>query len=130
MKFIKNLLSALSPTSFLMLVWRSGEFVGIDQIGNKYYRGAPRKGYKHDQRWVIYNGDAQASLVPPEWHGWLHHQTDAVPSTDGVSFRKNWQIGWQPNLTGTDLAYRPPGHQLSGGHRDKATGDYTPWRPE
>ena len=32
-------------------------------------------------------------------------------------------------LTGTDLAYRPPGHTLMGGHRAKATGDYEPWTP-
>jgi NADH:ubiquinone oxidoreductase subunit len=35
-----------------------------------------------------------------------------------------------PNLTGTDRAYRPPGHTLQGGRRDRATGDYEPWTPE
>jgi len=34
-----------------------------------------------------------------------------------------------PNLTGTAEAYRPPGHVLAGGQRDKATGDYEPWKP-
>jgi NADH:ubiquinone oxidoreductase subunit len=33
-------------------------------------------------------------------------------------------------LTGTELAYRPPGHALAGNHRDKATGDYEAWTPE
>ena len=32
-------------------------------------------------------------------------------------------------LTGTALAYRPPGHTLKGGHRAPATGDYEPWTP-
>ena len=32
-------------------------------------------------------------------------------------------------LTGTDQAYRPPGHTLKGGRRAKATGDYEPWTP-
>lgn len=130
MKFIKNLLSALSPVSFLLTVWRKGEYVGVDQVGNKYYRASPRKGYRHDQRWVVYNGAPEASLIPPEWHGWMHHQTDTVPNPESASFRKDWQIPHRPNLTGTDLAYRPPGHQLSGGNRDKATGDYKAWSPE
>jgi NADH:ubiquinone oxidoreductase subunit len=130
MKFIKSLLAALSPASFLLLVWRKGEFVGTDQVGNRYYRAAPRKGYRHDQRWVLYNGEAEASKVPPEWHGWLHHQTDAVPTTDGLSFRKSWQLPWRPNETGTELAYRPPGQALPGTQRAPATGDYNAWRPE
>ncbi len=126
MKIINSLLGVLSPLSFMMLVWRKGEFVGSDQIGNRYYRGNPRKGYRHDRRWVVYKDDPQASSVPPEWHGWLHHQTDVVPSDSGASYRKNWQLPWRPNLTGSSLAYRPPGHA---GQRPKATGDYQPWKP-
>ena len=34
-----------------------------------------------------------------------------------------------PNLTGTNEAYRPPGHVLVGGKRQPATADYEPWRP-
>lgn len=130
MKFIRNLLAVLSPVSFLLTVWRKGEFVGEDQIGNKYYRADPRKGYRHEQRWVLYAGEPAADKVPPEWHGWLHHQTDVVPSANGASYRQAWQLPARPNLTGTDLAYRPPGHQLKGGKRPSATGDYTPWSPE
>mgnify|MGYP000717932058 CR=1 FL=1 len=51
-KLITNLLGALSPMSFLLTVWRKGEYVGEDQIGNRYYRAEPRKGYKREQRWV------------------------------------------------------------------------------
>jgi NADH:ubiquinone oxidoreductase subunit len=36
----------------------------------------------------------------------------------------------RPNLTGTPLAYRPPGHTLKGGHRAPASGDYEAWKPE
>ena len=45
-----------------------GEFVGEDEFGNRYYR---TKGGKIDpalgfeRRWVIYNGVAEASSVPP-----------------------------------------------------------------
>lgn len=130
MKLLKNLLSVLSPVSFLLTVWRRGEFVGEDQVGNRYFRAAPRKGYKREQRWVLYKAEPEASLVPPEWHGWLHHQTDIVPSNNGMSFRKPWQQPHRPNLTGTGMAYRPPGHQTMGGRRPKATGDYQAWKPE
>lgn len=130
MKLFNLLFSVLSPASFLLKVWQRGHFVGEDQAGNRYFRAAPRKGYTHDQRWVVYKAAPEASAVPPEWHGWLHHQTDAVPAADGLSYRKPWQIAYRPNMTGTDLAYRPPGHPLAGGQRAPATGDYQPWTPE
>lgn len=113
-----------------------GELVGTDQFGNRYYR---RKGAKplkrgagresREQRWVLYNGEAEASRVPPEWHGWLHHTINQVPTSAGRK-RYPWQKEHVPNLTGTPLAYRPPGSVLSGGHRAPATGDYEPWQPE
>ena len=62
--------------------WRYGELVGEDEFGNRYYR---TKGGKIDRtlgferRWVIYNGVAEASTVPPTWHGWLHHTVDVPP---------------------------------------------------
>ena len=30
------------------------------------------------RRWVMYAGAPEASLVPPEWHAWLHYTTDAA----------------------------------------------------
>ncbi len=128
---IANLLGVLSPIHihFVTLVTGANR-VGIDTLGNKYYRTKARKGYKHERRWVIYKGQPEASAVPPEWHGWLHHQSDSVPDSSTKSFRRVWQKPHQPNLTGTNQAYRPPGHVLSGGQRDKATGDYEAWKPE
>ena len=104
--------------------------VGADASGNRYYRAKPRRGYKLDRRWVVYKGAPEASRVPPEWHGWLHHQSDAVPSSDTAAPRRVWQKPHVQNLTGTTQAYRPPGHVLSGGQRDKATGDYEAWTPD
>jgi NADH:ubiquinone oxidoreductase subunit len=123
-----KMLGVLSPTymSWFKMTAR-GEQVGEDQLGNVYYRSAPRPGYKRERRWVIYKGEPEASTIPPEWHGWMHHQTDTVPSGEG--FRREWQKPHQPNLTGTKQAYRPPGHILEGGQREKATGDYEAWRP-
>lgn len=127
---IANLLGSLSPVhiSFVTLV-TGAKLVGKDSLGNKYYTAKPRKGYKHERRWVIYKGVPEASSVPSEWHGWLHHQTDALP-TAGESFRRPWQKPHTPNFTGTDQAYRPPGHILKGGQRAAATGDYEAWTPD
>jgi len=78
---------------------------------------------------VLYNGIVEASRVPSQWHGWLHH-TVATPPQPGEEAVQPWQKEHLPNLTGTDLAYRPPGSILRGGQRAKASGDYEPWQPE
>ena len=127
---IVNLLGVLSPIHIHFVTLVTGATaVGTDPYGNKYYRAKPRKGYKRERRWVIYKDEPEASAVPPEWHGWLHHQTDVVPEAN-TGYRRVWQKPHQPNMTGTTQAYRPPGHVLSGGKRDKATGDYEAWKPE
>ncbi len=126
---ILSLFSAQSPAHIWFVTLMSGaKRMGQDSFGNTYYEAGPRKGYKRNRRWVIYKGEADASRVPPEWHGWLHYQNDEAPVGDH-SFRRNWQKPYVPNLTGTDQAYRPPGHILEGGKRDKATGDYQAWTP-
>lgn len=102
--------------------------IGEDGAGNRYYTAKPRPGYKNERRRVIYKGEPEASKVPPEWHGWLHHQSDEIPSEKG-SFRQSWQKPHQQNMTGTKSAYRPPGHILEGNNRDKASGDYESWTP-
>jgi len=122
-------LGVLSPAHInVFTALKRGEKVGEDTLGNIYYRAKPRKGYKRERRWVMYDGAPEASSVPPEWHGWLHHQSNDIPSEE--SFRRPWQKPHQPNMTGTNQAYRPPGHVLEGGERDKATGDYEAWKPE
>lgn len=126
-----SFLGVLSPVHIRFVTLFSGaRRVGTDTLGNVYYTAKPRKGYKRERRWVIYNGVPEASNVPPEWHGWLHHQTDVVPAQAEKSYRRPWQKPHVPNLTGTVQAYRPPGHVLEGGRRDKATGDYEAWKPE
>jgi len=60
--------------------WRAGAFVGSDEFGNRYYR---QKG--GDRRWVIYNGEAEASRIPAAWHGWMHKRTDVPPTEDATS---------------------------------------------
>jgi NADH:ubiquinone oxidoreductase subunit len=125
-----NFLGVLSPAHITLFSWlKARECVGEDAQGNRYYMGKPRKGYQRERRWVMYNGEPEASRVPPEWHGWLHFQTNAIPAKEEHSYRRIWQKPHEPNRTGTNAAYRPPGHLLQGGQRDKATGDYEAWTP-
>jgi NADH:ubiquinone oxidoreductase subunit len=61
-----------------------------------------------ERRWVIYNGYAEASAVPPSWHGWLHHTVDGAADEEALSAAP-WQKPHRPNLTGTCGAHRPAG---------------------
>ncbi len=101
-----------------------GKLVGSDEFGNRYYQDKKSSCCGKIKRWVIYNGKAEPSTVPPQWHGWLHYTTDNVPDD-----RYKWQKSPTPNLTGTSSAYFPPGHKKGGGVRSKATGDYEAWNP-
>jgi NADH:ubiquinone oxidoreductase subunit len=112
--------------------WRFGELVGEDEQGNRYYRTRGRKidptlGF--ERRWVVYNGYAEATRVPPSWHGWLHHTVDLAP-TEETYKPHEWEKPHIPNMTGTPAAYRPSGSTLASGRRPAATGDYQPWTPQ
>lgn len=125
-----SFLGVLSPTHISLFTLTSrGKKIGTDTLGNIYYEAAPRKGYKRTRRWVMYKDTPDASAVPPEWHGWLHHQSNNVPNEEGASYRREWQKPHRINLTGTNQAYRPKGHALSQGKRERATGDYEAWSP-
>ena len=105
--------------------WRKGRLVGSDEAGNKYYESKDGS----DRRWVIYNGTVEASRVPPDWHGWLHHTVDEPPTAEAYT-PCSWQQPHRPNLTGTGGAYRPQGSLSKEGRRPPATGDYQAWQPE
>ena len=107
-----------------LLTARRGEFVGEDEAGNRFYKTADDK-----RRWVIYNGEAEASAVSPDWHGWLHRTYDAPPTEDPLP-RKTWERAHSPNMTGTEDAYRPKGSLVGQAQRARATGDYEAWSPE
>ena len=125
MKLFARLFGVLSTVQIQLFTLTSGKKVGTDHLGNVYYQGKPRRGTKRARRWVIYKD----SMVPPGWHGWLHHQTDAVPAEGPSPYAKPWIKEHKANMTGTDQAYLPPGHVFKGGKRDKATGDYEAWQP-
>jgi len=126
---IADLMDWLNATYIRVFTWRRGVKVGTDSFGNVYYRERkPRKGMRA-RRWVVYNGEIEASRVPPEWHGWLHYTQDE-PLPPNSPFHKPWVKEHLPNPTGSMNAYRPPGHVLKGGQRARATGDYEAWTPE
>jgi NADH:ubiquinone oxidoreductase subunit len=112
--------------------WLYGEFVGEDEFGNRYFRtrgGKIDRTLGFERRWVIFNGYAEATSIPPSWHGWIHHTVDMPPTQENYKPR-NWQKPHRPNLTGTPGAWRPTGSTLAQGRRPKATGDYKAWTPE
>jgi NADH:ubiquinone oxidoreductase subunit len=107
-----------------------GKRIGDDAQGNAYYedtRGMGPAGKR--RRWVIYNGYAEASKVPPEWYGWLHYMTD-MPPEDEAYHARSWQKPHSENLTGTSGAYHPSGSLLGETRRPKTDGDYQPWNAE
>lgn len=109
----------------------NGVFVGADESGNRYYRSKQPTGPNgRERRMVVYAGGyAEASTIPPGWHGWMHYRTDVPPSEEAYVARA-WQKPHEPNLTGTPLAYRPDGSLLAKGERPRVTGDYDAWSPE
>ncbi len=126
MSFIRMLYSWWHGATLgtLTTTWFSGALVGTDDHGNRYYRSKTGA-----RRWVIYSGLVEASRVPAEWHGWLHH-TFAEPPTSAPFKTRPWEKEHRPNLTGTAGAYRPDGSLLASGVRPRATGDYQAWKPE
>ena len=82
----------------------NGEHVGTDAQGNAYYRSKSKKDTAgRERRWVIYNGANDASRVPSEWHGWLHHSYDALPESH-LAPAKIWEVDYSPTATGTVAA--------------------------
>lgn len=109
---------------------RKGKLVGEDEFGNRYY--IQRKGVGPlgiPRRWVTYNGLAEASTVPADWHGWLHYTVDTIPNKENYHPR-HWQKRHSPNYTGTRKAYFPANARHPDGPAEKKPREYQPWRPE
>ena len=109
---------------------RKGRQVGEDEFGNRYFLQKKGNGpLGVPARWVIYKNLSEPSQVPPDWHGWLHHTVDELP-TDEKYQAQPWQKPHEMNWTGTSRAYRPAGSIAGTAKRPKFSGDYKPWRPE
>ena len=110
-------------------VGRRAVQVGEDDQGNRYFEEKVKSLEGRPRRYVLYNGYAEPSRVPADWHGWLHHTFD-LPPTEAPFRLKAWEKPHEPNWTGTVFAYRPKGSLAAGGERPAATGDYESWKPE
>jgi len=124
MYFLKRLLTWWNSQTLgtQLFTWRRGVKVGEDAQGNVFYQTADAK-----RRWVIYNGECEASRVTPDWHGWLHFTWDQPPSKAPLK-HKPWEQPHQENLTGTPAAYAPPGSIRA--HAPALRSDYEAWQPE
>ena len=79
----------------------NGKFVGKDEFGNKYYENK-----KKNKRWVIYNGEIEATKIPIEWYSWMHSIKNKIEEAHDLKKYK-WQKNHTPNQTGTEKAYNP-----------------------
>ena len=128
--FIKRLFAWWDGATLgaLFDIWRRAKRVGADEYGNTYYQERRPSLDGRPRRYVIYKGYADASRVPADWHGWLHH-TFEEPPTEAPLKRQAWEKDHAPNLTGTVYAYHPKGSLARPGPRAAATGDYEAWSP-
>jgi NADH:ubiquinone oxidoreductase subunit len=124
MYFLKRLLTWWNSQTIGTQVWtaRNGQKVGEDEQGNIYYQTKDAK-----RRWVIYNGESEASRVAPDWHGWLHFTWDQPP-TDAPLKHKAWEKPHLENLTGSPAAYAPAGSLRAAVPARRQ--DYEAWQPE
>jgi len=77
-----------------------GKFVGKDEYGNKYYQS------KKGRRWVIYNGEVEATKIPNDWYSWIHFTNNKIENIHKIQ-KYDWQKPHQSNQTGSKDAYRP-----------------------
>lgn len=126
MGFVKKIFTWWEGATFGagMHIRGSAREVGRDALGNVYYQSK-----KGDRRYVIYNGQNDASRISPDWYAWMHKQIDDVPDNALPPVPKFLKEP-VPNLTGTNAAYRPAGSLERGGRRAAASGDYQAWTPD
>jgi NADH:ubiquinone oxidoreductase subunit len=110
-------------------IGRRATLVGEDQYGNKYYQENKASLEGRPRRYVTYNGYAEPSRVPADWHGWLHH-TFERPPTEEPFILKPWEKEHRPNMTGTRFAYRPKGSLAGPGAGKALPASYEAWSPE
>ena len=81
-------------------IFVSGKLVGQDKNGNKYYES------KSGKRWVIYNGEVEASKIPNEWYSWMHHINNKIENDHDLK-KYDWQKDHLSNQTGSSHSYHP-----------------------
>ena len=86
-------------------IFFSGKLVGEDKNGNKYYES------KSGRRWVIYNGEVEASKIPNEWYSWIHFTPNKIENSHQLK-KYDWQKSHEPNRTGSNKAYTPKNNSI------------------
>ncbi len=100
--FIKQIFTWWNQQTFGTRIYTLifGKIKGTDEFGNKYYES------KNGKRWVIYNGEIDASKIPNEWFSWIHFTKNRLENLH--KFEKySWQKPHQNNMTGTTESYHP-----------------------
>lgn len=124
MKFLLRLLTWWNSQTLGTQIFtaRKGIKVGEDEQGNVYYRTRDDK-----RRWVIYNGECEASRISPDWHVWMHFTWDQPPSEAPLA-HKSWELPHKENRTGLADAYVPSGSLRRAAPVERR--DYEAWQPE
>jgi NADH:ubiquinone oxidoreductase subunit len=124
MKFLVRMLTWWNSQTLgtQIFTWRRGIRVGTDEQGNIYYQNKDAS-----RRWVIYNGETEASRVSPDWHGWLHFTWKDAPPVKPLK-HKPWEAPHIENLTGTVAAYAPTGSIRNATPETRR--DYEAWQPK
>lgn len=106
--------------------------VGSDLYGNQYFIEKHFQSKKIAKRFVVFNGEPEASKVGAGWHAWIHHTTNEIPKTleNGKQkfHHKKLLANHCPNLTGTIFAYNPSLTHNKAAKNNNLL-DYTPWQP-
>ena len=77
-----------------------GKYKGNDYFGNKYFQS------KSGRRWVIYNGEIDATKISNVWYSWIHFTKNKIEINKNVK-KYEWQKPHSPNKTGTTESYHP-----------------------
>lgn len=122
-------------------VMRSGTLVGVDANGNKFYenKSAP---YGRT-RWVEYPTPSgvwaiedkyDASMISPEWHGWIHYMHDkpgytTIPAHDKPFTQPHAinQTMLRPEYGYENATHKPPGSYRQDKPRGRVGPKYQAW---
>ena len=118
-----------STIGALFDIKRRSEFIGEDDYGNKYYQDRQPSIEGRHRRYVVYQGLAEPSKVPADWHGWLHHTFRDPPTVTALK-RRDWETDHKPNMTGTLFADLPKGSLKAKGADKTLAPDYEAWSPD
>ena len=83
-----------------------------------------------ERRWVIYNGYAEPSTIPPSWHGWMHHTVDTPPTEETYKPRRVAEAAPAEYDRHAGCVCGRPARRSPPDAGRKATGDYKAWNPE